>query len=316
MKRCMIYIDPENIKSAMDLREVARRIYGDACETIAVSVNQTYGEVKGAFDQFIHVEEEKVFQSDAMMVTDVLEELHETYAFDCILIPATHQGRMLAPRLAMRLHVGLVADVTDIQYQGDQLEMIRPAFSGKIMAAIKQMGEGPLMMSVRPNVFQYEDAREKETKIIAFKPRKVRDQGLKLLETKEKPQTYDIRDSEVLISGGGGMLKQFDQLSTLADYLGGHVSASRKVIDKGVASRRIQVGQSGKTVSPKLYIALGINGAIQHVEGLKNVEHIISVNTNKDAPICSLSDLVVEGDALEFVERITEKIRQSNVSKP
>nr|MDA3941003.1 FAD-binding protein [Spirochaetia bacterium] len=113
----------------------------------------------------------------------------------------------------------------------------------------------------------------------------------------------------VLISGGGGITGGIPQLYSLAEELNGKVSASRRIVDQGLAPRNIQVGHSGKTVSPRLYMALGINGAMQHVEGLRNVESIISVNTARNAPICSLSDIVVEGDAREFVESLTTRIK-------
>ena len=108
-------------------------------------------------------------------------------------------------------------------------------------------------------------------------------------------------------------MDQFHRLDELALELNAQVSASRRIIDSGIATRKIQVGQSGNTVSPKLYIALGIYGSLQHIEGLKNVENIISVNIDKDAPICSLSDIVVEGDAVEFIEKLVEKIRREKV---
>ena len=311
MKKSLIYIDHENVKNSVDLLEVVRRIYGKDCETYGVVLNGDGSQAKGHFDTLIYVSEEKVFSSDTRMVTDILEELHKVHDFDTIVIPATNFGRMLAPRLAMRLHVGLVADVTAIGLQDGQLEMIRPAFSGKIMAGIVQQGEGPTMMSVRPNVFTYEQAEEKPTLMVQYHPQSLRKSGLKLLEITEKEQSYDIRDSQVLISGGGGTIRSFEKLQDLAHALKGHVAASRKIIDKGIAPRSIQVGQSGRTVNPKLYIALGISGAIQHIEGLKNVETIISVNTNKNAPICSLSDLVVEGDASDFIEKLTKKINES-----
>jgi electron transfer flavoprotein alpha subunit len=98
-------------------------------------------------------------------------------------------------------------------------------------------------------------------------------------------------------------------LAPLAEALGGETAASRKLVDLGVTGRNIQVGQSGKTVSPKLYFALGIHGSLQHMEGLKNVDHIISVNTNRDAPICSVSDIVVEGDASSFIDKLLTRMR-------
>lgn len=316
MKKSLIYLDKENYKSCIDLLEVVRQIYsGEQYESYGVSLNHPCLEGKGVFDELIQVSDEKISENDPMIVTDIMEELHQEYGFDCILIPATQFGRMLAPRLAMRLKVGLVADVTAIRRHDDVVEMIRPAFSGKIMAAIVKCGDGPIMMSIRQNVFSYREDSLKETRMIEFHPTKRRNSSLKLLKTNDKIKSYDIRDSEVLISGGGGTVKNFEKLELLAKELGGQVSASRKIIDKGIAPRAIQVGQSGKTVNPKLYMALGINGAIQHIEGLKNVEYIISVNTNQNAPICSLSDLVVEGDVFEFIDKLVEKIKANKHKK-
>lgn len=310
MKKSLIYLDKENYENSIDLLEVVRQIYGeDKNETYGISVNHCCLKAEGAFDKLIQVSEDEIFEHDPMIVTDIMEELHQQYEFDCILIPATQFGRMLAPRLAMRLKVGLVADVTAIHHHNGVIEMVRPAFSGKIMAKIIKKGDGPYMMSVRQNVFAYNHERLKDTQIITFQPVRQRNSGLKLINKKVKVQSCDIRDSKVLVSGGGGTSRNFKKLELLAKELNGQVSASRKIIDKGIAPREIQVGQSGKTVNPKLYIALGINGAIQHIEGLKKVDHIISVNTNKSAPICSLSDLVVEGDALEFIDKLVEKIK-------
>lgn len=310
MKKILIYLDEENHKNSTDLLEVVRQIYGEeGSETYGISVNHYCEKAEGAFDKLIQVSEDEISEKDPMIVTDIMEELHGQYEFDCILIPATQFGRMLAPRLAMRLKVGLVADVTAIQHHNGLVEMVRPAFSGKIMAGIVKSGDGPYMMSVRQNVFTYNNKSLKDTQLIEFHPVRRRNSSLKLLETRKKIQSYDIRDSRVLVSGGGGTSKNFKKLELLAKELNGQVSASRKIIDKGIAPRDIQVGQSGKTVNPKLYIALGINGAIQHIEGLKNVDHIISININKSAPICSLSDIVVEGDAFEFIDKLVEKIK-------
>lgn len=311
VKKSLIYLDKENHNNSIDLLEVVRQMYGDDCETYGISINHIYSKGKGFLDNLIQVFDDNIFDNDPMIVTDIMEELHKLHDFDCILIPATNFGRMLAPRLSMRLHVGLVADVTDIHIKDGTLEMIRPAFSGKIMAGIMQQGLGPTMMSVRPNVFSYKAQALKDTQTIDYHPENLRKSRLKLIETNEKIQSYDIRDSQVLISGGGGTVKNFHKLQILADELNGQVSASRKIIDKGIAQRSIQVGQSGKTVNPRLYIAIGINGAIQHIEGLKNVENIISVNTNRNAPICSLSDLVVEGDAFEFIDKLVLKIKNN-----
>jgi electron transfer flavoprotein alpha subunit len=309
MIKTLIYFDA-NLKSTIDLLEVVNQIFKDIInETYAISINESYAGVNGEFDYWINVKDETIKSQDIINITNCIEELNLIYDFDCILIPATYIGRMLAPRLAMRLQVGLIADVTSINHFEGKVGLVRPAFDGKILAGIVSKNNKPLMASIQENVFTYIPTLKKTTKEIDFKPEKTQISGVTLLETREKETSQDIRDSEVLVSGGGGVGEQFEQIKPLAIELNGMVSASRRIVDSGIATRNIQVGQSGKIVSPKLYIALGIYGSLQHIEGLKNVEYIISVNVNKNAPICSLSDIVVEGDAVEFVEKLVSRIK-------
>lgn len=314
MNRSLIYFDEEDFQNSIDLLEVVNQIYKDSeYETYAICFNNNGEAILGKFDYLITIKEEKIKNYDILNITNCIEELQRIYEFHSILIPATYLGRMLAPRLAMRLRVGLTADVTGIEHNNGLVEMVRPAFSGKILAGIINRNCNTIMMSVRPNVFVNTLERLKKTQTIQFHPANVKSSKIRLLGTREKEKAKDIRESEVLISGGGGVIENFDHLKLLAEELNALVSASRRIVDSGIATRSIQVGQSGKTVSPKLYIALGIYGSLQHIEGLKNVENIISVNINKDAPICSLSDVVVEGDAIEFIDKLTEKIKMNKI---
>lgn len=312
MKRSLIYFDEEDFQNSIDFLEVVSQMYKDIeYETYAVCFNNKGDAAVSKFDYLISVKDERIKNYDIPNITNCIEELQNSYAFDSILIPATYFGRMLAPRLAMRLKVGLVADVTDIKNCNGLVEMVRPAFSGKIMAGITSKNCSPIMMSIRPNVFHITSALSKNTQTIKFHPSTVEASKIRQLEVKQKEKAKDIRESKVLVSGGGGVIDNFEHLSLLADKLNAMVAASRRIVDSGIATRSIQVGQSGKTVSPKLYIALGIYGSLQHIEGLKNVENIISVNINKDAPICSLSDIVVEGDAIEFIDKLVKKINEN-----
>jgi len=357
MKRTLIFQDTEQIERTADLLAVAGKMYGEEpFESYALVIdgagapavagnadtptscdspgglnnpassasasspggpNDPAEALSGFFQHVIRVARHVAEPHDQLGICAILAELQQEYQFDSILVPATPFGRMIAPRLAKRLHTGLVADITDIRRQNGGVEIIRPAYSGRLMAAIATRGSGPVMMSVRPGVFTYSgrgggdgagNAGSPETEVREYTTPVESHGSLRRLAVKEKQISYDIRESEVLISGGGGVLRNFSGLQRLADALQGRVSASRKIVDRGIAPRSIQVGQSGRSVSPRLYIALGINGAIQHVEGMKNIESIISVNTNRNAPICSLSDIVVEGDAMEFVDKLTERI--------
>jgi electron transfer flavoprotein alpha subunit len=312
MKKVLIYIDPENVENSIEILKAAEEIHrNDDYNTYALVINHSIKEIDKSFDYIINVDNDRIKQHNQIVITDILEELNQKYQFNSIIIPATHWGRMLAPRLAMRLHVGLVADVTKIRHTEAGLELVRPAYSGRIMAGITTDNKEPIMLSVRQNVFVYDDHKNKDSKIINYESDFSGDEQIELLETKANQESYDIRESEILVSGGGGILKEFHQIEELAELLNAQVSASRKIIDNGKATRSIQVGQSGKTVSPDLYIALGISGAIEHIAGLKNIENIISVNINKNAPICSLSDIVVQGDAIEFVNNLAKKIKDN-----
>lgn len=266
----------------------------------------------GVFDY--EIRPDAIGRYDVLAATDCVAALHREHRFDAILVPATPFGRMLAPRVAMRLHVGLVADVTGIRRRGDEIEMVRPAFSGKMMAHVVKVGDGPVMMTIRPRTFASEDRPRKNTEILPYSAPGGSRPGPRLIERRPHPDARDIRESDVLVSGGGGVRRSFDQLKALADALGGLVSASRKVVDSGVAGRHVQVGQSGRTVSPELYIAIGISGSIQHVVGLRNARHVIAVNLDPNAPICALSDIVVEGDAHEFVPRLVARIQEGSTA--
>lgn len=317
MRRCLIYLDEKALPDSAELLEAARQIHaGDLLETTGVTLGHSAAVIPDGFNRIIRIVHPALQAFDALAVAGVLKELHERDRFDSILVPATPFGRMIAPRLAMRLKTGLVADVTAISRQGSELNAIRPAYSGRLLASIAFAGEGPVMMSIRPGAFRAAPYEGPAALTEDYKPVSVRDGRIRCLGAVKREQAHDIRESDVLVSGGGGVIGKFHHLERLARQLGGQVSASRKIVDHGSAPRSIQVGQSGKRVSPRLYIALGINGAVQHVEGLKQVESIISVNLNRNAPICSLSDLVVEGDAVTFIDKLVARIEGGKAAAP
>lgn len=312
MKKILIYLDGNRTQESSLLGASERMVDNHEHHITAVGAKENLPSANSAYDEVI-ILDDTIQVYDTFQLTQLLETLHHQHQYDIILFPASPLGRILAPRLAIALHTGLVADVTDIVVSNDVIEMVRPAYSGKLMAQIIATSEGPLMMTVRSGVFTSKRSELKATQY-TLTNYTTQSSGISLIETQAKPTTKDIRDSKVLISGGGGVLEHFDHLHELASVLNAQVSASRRVVDSGVVQRKIQVGQSGKTVSPKLYIALGISGSVQHIEGLKNVETIIAVNTNKHAPICSLATLVVEGDAVAFIEKLLNKIKNNSLN--
>jgi electron transfer flavoprotein alpha subunit len=315
MKRVLVVVDPEAPEDSTDLLAVAEELYGvTGFESHAFLPGTATRPRKGAFG--VVIEAASVAPYDSAAVAAAMETLHEESRYALILVPATPFGRMIAPRAAMRLKTGLVADVTAVQRGADgEIEMIRPAFSGRMLATVVNRGDGPVMMSVRPGVFRRAGKGTPEPGSTIYRSYGTAEAGqIRLIERRPKPEREDIRNSEILISGGGGVQRNFDDLGELARALGGMVAASRKVVDSGKAPRAIQVGQSGKTVSPRLYIAIGISGSIQHVVGVRNAEFIIAVNSNRHAPICSLADIVVEGDGREFIQRMSKRLHMSHTS--
>ncbi|MGO3791392.1 MAG: electron transfer flavoprotein subunit alpha/FixB family protein [Enterococcus gilvus] len=311
MFKGLIVIDNDRVADSLDLVAVVERLAGEEESFIyGLGINLTE-DVKG-LDAVIAVDAPTIQSKDSQLVTTIIEQVHREYQFDSIILLATEFGRMVAPRAAMRLEVGLVADITDIEVDKRGKKLIRPAFSGNIMASIV-CDSSPIMASVHPNVFHAADQTKIPQKIpqkIPFVSVELKASSIEVLEVVENEQSaVDIREASVLVSAGGGFKRPIAELQELAEELSGAVSASKQLVDRKKAPREIQVGQSGKTVSPDLYIALGIYGSTQHIEGLKNVKEILSVNTDLGAPMNYLASLVVHGDAAEFARKLSTRLK-------
>jgi len=312
MKKVLIFIENEKWNDSIDLLACADQIFaGEEYESYCVAFNledtEAISSIKALFDYFVSINERTIEVYDALNMAGILEDLHRKYNFECILIGASPLGRALAPRLSARLTAPLCADITAIEKHSGEILLVRPAFCGKLFAEIISIGR-PIMASVRSGVFKFRKDVQKNAYIIDYKVQNIKPCGIKCVGVIKKEETLDIRTSEILVSVGAGVGRSFKKIENLAQALNAIISASRKIVDDGIVPRSIQVGQSGKTVSPKLYIALGIKGAMQHIEGMKNSQYIISVNTDRNAPICSLSDIVVESDAVEFAQKLADII--------
>jgi len=235
---------------------------------------------------------------------------------DVVLYGATTIGRDLAPRVSARVHTGLTADCTKLEVDPEtkQLLMTRPAFGGNLMATIVCPDFRPQMATVRPGVMQKIERMDgREIKVFPYKLKfEQNDRYVEVLDViKKTAATADIGSAQILVSGGRGMgsKENFAMLYELANVLGGKVSASRAAVDAGWADKDVQVGQTGKTVRPKLYIAVGISGAIQHIAGMEESEIIIAINRDETAPIFKVADYGVVGDLNKIVPMLIEKIR-------
>ena len=240
----------------------------------------------------------------------------EYFKPEVFLYGATTIGRDLAPRVSARVHTGLTADCTKLEIDAEtgRLLMTRPAFGGNLMATIVCPDFRPQMATVRPGVMQKAEREEgRRARVLPFNIKiEKNDCFIEILDViKKMNEAADISSADILVSGGRGMgsKENFQMLYDLAEVLGGRVAASRAAVDAGWADKELQVGQTGKTVRPKLYIAVGISGAIQHMAGMEESEIIIAINRDETAPIFNIADYGVVGDLNKVVPMLTEKIR-------
>lgn len=241
----------------------------------------------------------------------------DKYQPEIVLYGATAIGRDLAPRVSARVHTGLTADCTklEIQEETNHLMMTRPAFGGNIMATILCPEHRPQMATVRPGVMKCCEAGEgAECAVENFAVDGLAEgRNVEILEVLKKvSEKMDIMDANVLVAGGRGMgcAENFAMLSELAEALGGTVAASRAAVDAGWQEKDCQVGQTGKTVRPNLYIACGISGAIQHLAGMEESDIIIAVNQDETAPIFEVADYGVVGDVCKIVPFLIKTIKE------
>ncbi|MGL5381397.1 electron transfer flavoprotein subunit alpha/FixB family protein [Clostridium sp.] len=232
-----------------------------------------------------------------------------------LFIGATFVGRDLGPRVAARLSTGLTADCTilDVEVENGDLLATRPAFGGNLMATIACPDHRPQMATVRPGVFSKLPLEERDFTIenvnVSLEASDIRTTIVEIV--KENKDIVDISEANFIVSGGRGVgsKENFELLSELASVLGGTVAGSRAATDNGWIERDYQVGQTGKTVRPNIYIACGISGAIQHVAGMQDSDMIIAINKDADAPIMKVADYAIVGDIAKVVPEMTAQLK-------
>jgi electron transfer flavoprotein alpha subunit len=232
-----------------------------------------------------------------------------------ILFPASAMGKDLAPRVAARLGVGLASDCTAIDVEGGRLVATRPVYAGKANLKLSFTGS-PAIASLRPKVFPAGAGAGKTCTVEALAVDAAPARARVLRVESSAAGKIDLTESEVIVSGGRGLKapEHFKLIEDLAEALGATVGASRAVVDAGWRPHSEQVGQTGKTVSPKLYVAVGISGAIQHLAGMSSSRCIVAINKDPDAPIFKVADYGIVGDLFEVVPALTEEVRKLNAT--
>jgi electron transfer flavoprotein alpha subunit len=268
-------------------------------------------------DHVIIVNDEpfRMYRTD--IYTKAIVQIARVKKPEILLIGATPQGRDLAPRVANRLRTGLTADCTGLEICTDEgiLLQTRPAFGGNIMATIVCPDNRPQMATVRPGVMKQSPSDPERTGIkeemtIDLDEKDFVIRILDIIASTRK--SGKLEDAKIIVAGGHGVNDQegFKVLETLAAELGAEVGASRAAVDAGWIGQEHQIGQTGKTVQPDLYIACGISGSIQHLAGMSQARYVISINTDRKAPIVSASDVTFIGDLFQVVPMLTDKIRE------
>ena len=240
--------------------------------------------------------------------TNILSGLIQSADAQVIILGASAQGKDLAGRLAARLDAGVAMDCTAIKLENGSLTYTRPMFGGKIVADVEIEGT-PQIVAVRPNVMDITEAAKDST---IEKP--AVDVGeIKTAVIDKKMETGDkieLTEADIIVSGGRGTGGDYAVIEALAAELGAAVGASRSAVDEGWRPHSDQVGQTGKTVSPTLYVACGISGAIQHLAGMSTSKYIVAINKDEEAPIFSKADFGITGDLFDVVPAITEEVKK------
>ncbi len=311
---------------AKDLNtEVTAVVLGSGIKALADSLAE-YGA-----DKVIVVDDPELEVYRTEPYTHALASVINEYKPEIMLVGATAIGRDLGPRVSARVQTGLTADCTVLEI-GDfndvmakttlpnQLLMTRPAFGGNTIATIACPYNRPQMATVRAGVMQkIEPVKGAKAEVIEYNPGFTPDNKyVEILEVvKSVSDVEDIMDAKILVSGGRGVgsKENFKLLQDLADVLGGTVSCSRAVVDNGWMPRDLQVGQTGKTVRPNVYFAIGISGAIQHVAGMEEADIIVAINKDETAPIFDVADYGIVGDLNKILPQLTEMLKAELAEK-
>lgn len=317
--KVLVFVEQRDGKvknNAFEALSVAHRLSGNASDVAAVLVGDgVAGEassLEGAGTDKVYLAESQDFKHyNVLSYADAVSQAIEQFKPDLVLAAASPMGRDLMPRLAARHDAGIVTDVVTLDAKGDGIEATKPMYAGKCLAKLT-MGSGLKFASIRPNVFGSDKpgvgSATVESLSVSSSPDK-----LKTLEVRKgEGGKVDLTEAIRIISGGRAMANSdnFKILDECADVLGASVGASRAAVDSGFAPHSMQVGQTGKTVNPNLYIACGISGSIQHMAGMRTSKVIVAINTDPEAPIFGIADYGIVADLFEAVPIMTQKLKE------
>ncbi len=257
-----------------------------------------------------HIKNQSLDNYSSSAYAKIAAEFAKSSGSTIVVTSNTALGKDLAPRLAVKLDAGIIVDAVDIKIDNGEIILTRPVYAGKAFVDVK-FNTSNKVITIRPNVFA---PGESDGSNVEIEVRDVDDVDLseKVTEIKRSKGKLDVAEADIIVSGGRGMKgpENFHLIEELAEVLGAATGASRAVVDAGWRPHSEQVGQTGKTVSPNLYIAVGISGAIQHLAGMRSSKYIVAINKDKEAPIFQVADYGIAGDAFEVLPRLIEELKQ------
>ncbi len=282
--------------------DLTAAVLGSGVETAAGELGQ-YGA-----DKVLVADKSDLAEQRTEVYTNVIAEMVEKESAEVIVIGASAQGKDLAARLAARLNASLAMDCVAVRVEDGNLMATRPMYGGKVLADVALSGSTRIV-ATRPNAMSIvENAKAGVVEKFDADPGAIR---LRFVEKKLETEKVELTEADVIVSGGRGMGgSDYTIVEGLAEALGAAVGASRSAVDEGWRPHSDQVGQTGKTVSPNLYVACGISGAIQHLAGMSSSKVIVAINKDPEAPIFSKADYGVVGDLFEIVPLITEEVKK------
>jgi electron transfer flavoprotein alpha subunit len=285
--------------------DVVALVIGDQVQVIAGELGR-YGAAK-----VIAVQQPKLAKYSSTAYAKIIAEAAKNEKADVVLLSATAMGKDCAPRVAVKLDAGLASDCTAVKVDGGDIIASRPVYAGKAITDIK-IHSSVKVFTLRPNVFAAgtSNGAPVSAEVVTISLAES-DFASSVIETSQASGKADVAEADIIVTGGRGMKgpENFKMIEDLADVLGGAVGASRAVVDAGWRPHSEQVGQTGKTVSPSLYIAVGVSGAIQHVAGMSSSKYIVAINKDKDAPIFQIADYGIVADAFDIVPAITQQTK-------
>jgi|WetSurMetagenome_2_1015567.scaffolds.fasta_scaffold02191_2 electron transfer flavoprotein alpha subunit len=305
-------------KSAFEVIRTARTIAeqtGD--EVVALVIGNNVQAIAGELGRYgaqkvLAVQHAKLEKYSSTAYSKVIAEIVKKEQASVVLLSATAMGKDCAPRVAVKLDAGIGSDCIALNVDGESIVATRPVYGGKALSDIK-INSAVKVFSLRPNVFPAGTNSGSAASVeVVDIPLTDSDFASIAIELVQASGTLDVAEADIIISGGRGLkaAENFKMIEDLASVIGGAVGASRAVVDAGWRPHSEQVGQTGKTVSPSLYVAVAISGAIQHLAGMSSSKYIVAVNKDKDAPIFQTADYGIVADAFEIVPALTQEIKK------